>query len=371
MLGQYNKAEAKLKEAIGRDPELATTANVYLAVVANATGRKEQSIAYVQSAIDGNPQGNLGRRLQADMNQIKLADAPTQRRWRLTVSTGMGWSDNVPAIDDDLPFVPAGITKTSGWFWRNTAHAAFDLLRDETHILTAGYAFQADTFVDDAFDAQDYLNHYGYLDYHRKLNDKLAAGIRVSDDYSEFSDSPFRNRFEVSPGITYQPADRIAFDLNYTYRSDEYLTPTTIVLDRDADAHVLGGAVHYQFKDYPVRSEFGFEFTNNNADGNDYDYEQITVYARGEVKLPWSVTGEATYAYTRTDYDNNNSLVFFGNPRNDDTHFVSLQLAKPVAIHHLVRARVYVRYEYVSNQSNIQVFAYDQNVISGGLVIDF
>ena len=370
-LGQYQKAESKFKQALERDKDVTPTVNVYMAVIAKIRGQQEESMKYLRSTVDDYPQSPISETLKETMRQAELASYPSEKRWRLTLSSGAGYNDNVYALNEDTPVPMGAVGDNEGFFFRNTVHGAFDVLRDEKQILTLGYAFQSDIYASSDFDAVDYMDHYWYGEYYRRLTGKLAVGARVSDDYSLFDGEAFRNRAAISPSLFYQASRQVGFELAYTFRNDEHYFMTTPLLDRDAVAHIIDGAVHYQSAKRPYRTEIGFQYMRNNADGPDFDHESFTVYGTVEAALPLGLGGELTYAYTHADYENLNSFVGFGATRKDDTHFVRVQLTKPIALHDKVRARIYVRYEHVGNSSNVFAYQYDQNVISSGLIIDF
>ena len=369
-LGQYDRAEALLQEAVERDPQLTPTANIYLSLIEKLRGRNAESMAYIRSSIDRYPQSPVSQTMQEHLREMAVANAPRERRWRLTISSGVGYNDNVAVIDDGIP-LPPGLRDRGGVFFRNTLHGAYDVLRDAEQVATAGYAFQADTYGDGQFDAYDYTNNYWYGEYFRRLSDRVVAGIRISDDWARIGGRNFRNRLGVRPSIGYRFNDVLSGELAYTFRWDDYFYPTTSFLDRDALGNWIEGTFYLDPPKLPLRLEFGAKYLINSADGTDFDYQATTLFITGEAPLPLDITGEVTYAYTYSDYDNPNSLTAFTLARTDNTHLVRAQLTKPIPIHKNVRARVYIRYEYVNNDSNVNAYDHGQNVISGGVVIDF
>ncbi len=111
--------------------------------------------------------------------------------------------------------------------------------------------------------------------------------------------------------------------------------------------------------------------TKNNSDGTDFDYDSHGLFLGLSHPLPFDITGEATYTRLFDRYRNRNTFTILRKRRDDDIDRVSVRLTRPIDIPRVHKARVYVGYEFVNNDSNVVVYDYDQHTYTAGLILEF
>jgi len=77
------------------------------------------------------------------------------------------------------------------------------------------------------------------------------------------------------------------------------------------------------------------------------------------------------WTHVSADYDNPNLFTGGGAVRDDNIDVISIELSRQIDLFSSGDARLFVRYEFVSNDSNIRLYDYDQETISAGIIVDF
>jgi len=145
------------------------------------------------------------------------------------------------------------------------------------------------------------------------------------------------------------------------------------VTDRDGDEHNGSMTFHFDVPSTELSTSFGTWFAINDADGGDFDSNQFGFFVSVGHPLVFEIDIEATYAHIKGAYSNDNSLTAFAFPREDAIDVISVELTRPIEIDHLQgsTARLFLRYDFTNNDSNVPAFKYDQHTITGGLVVEF
>jgi|GEM_PF-2568826 len=369
-LGQYDDAEIYFNEAIKRDAELKTTTNLYLSEIARRGGQPDAVERYARDVAKSDPSSPVGQQitdlLEADESRLRRGDP--NKRWRVTVSVGGGYNDNVAGLSSDIA-TPATLPDRDGGFARVTFLGSYDILRDKDQIATAGYGLQGD-FHGGEQDDVNLLDHYFYFDYARRVADKTTAGIRFSDDYLQLGGDSFRNRFSTRPYVLFQLDEWLACEVGYTFHVTDYFFNTVARTDRDDLGHAIDATFFIAPKGSPVRGRVGITQQWSDADGSDFDHRSFTLFAGVDFPLMWDMTGSLLYVHTWRDFDNPN-LLGTGASREDESNTVRVQLTRPIDLGIPGDAKLYFMYEHVFNESNVALYEYRQNVYSAGVIINF
>jgi len=356
-LGEADRAEAMFKQAVERDPQLAESVGPFLARLDQARDDKT-STTLAAGATSPATQTLTG------------AEADPDKRWRVSVRAGAGWSDNIIATANAIS-IPRDITNRDGGFGTLGVHGAFDLVRTDTDLLTIGYAVGADMYVDGSSEA-NLIDHIVYADWRHACTDKLTGSLRVSDEFTQVGGSAFRNAVSIRPGVAYKVADWLAAEVAYTFAASEYSFPLIApVIDRDGEAQRFEIGTWIDVPDTDLQVRLGYFHVINETDGSDFDYDSDGLYVGLAHPLPFDFQGELMWTRIWADYDNPNLFTGTGVPRDDDVDVISIGLSRPLDLSLPGDARLFVRYEFVRNDSNLVLYDYDQETISAGIIVDF
>jgi len=370
-LGNTDKARQWLNEAVDRQPDLQPTVELYLMSAAAEEGEAAEAAARLRrlSGFTGDsPVTDALRRYLPDQADVVLT--PDEKRWRLRVTVGGGWNDNVLAVADGLA-LPGDVTSRDAWFARIGVAGAYDLLVGERDRLVVGYGLDT-LFHEQELNDADLIDQQWYALYQRRLSDRWTASVQLADDYTIIGGDSFRNQISLRPAVQARLSPYFSAELSYRAAFSEYYFDTTAVLDRDSDTHSFGLTFNYDLPKTQLSTQAGLQYTINNADGDDFDFNSTAVFISLSHPLVFQVDATVGWTHVFQDYRNDNSLTGFTAERDDDVDIISVSLTRPVDLGlRDARAQVYLRFDHVINQSNIPVFDYDQSVIAAGVMVDF
>ena len=359
-LGQHEQAEALFRQALDRDPQLAESVGSYLARLDPAGAAEPQSTTPAP-----------GSASPAAQTLTDVVPDP-HKRWRVSVRAGAGWSDNIIAVGNAIA-VPADFTNRDGGFGTVGVHGAYDLVRTDTDRLTAGYALGADIYFDGSSEA-NLIDHIVYADWRHACTDKVTGSLRISDELTQLGGSTFRNAVLIRPGVAYTVNDWLTAEAAHTFAASEYsFTVAAPVIDRDGQAHRFEIGAWIDVPDTDLQARLGYFHVINRTDGADFDYDSDGFYVGLAHPLPFGFEGELLWTHVSAEYDNLNLFAGGAVARDDDVDVLSIELTRPLDLD-LPRpgaARLFVRYEFVNDESNLALYDYDQQKITAGIVADF
>jgi len=374
--GQYAEAHALFEEAVAADPGDAE-AHHALGLALSKLGRWHEAVASFERALALRPdleqarQGAALARSQAGIEaptpQVEYGAPAAERemtrppepgqRWALRASTGLMYDSNVtlaPGGQEQLG-VPgqsdgAVVVAASGQYdavsrpdvlfrleydiYQSLYFEVTDFnLRWQRIRGTASYALLPWLWAGAqggynrfALGGDGYLSEpfvFGFLSFLQKEWGLAQILYRHGDD--TYLAEPFK-------GVRDGPID--AFGLNQTlYLGDRYLT--------------LG----YQYEQQdPISSA-----------GDDFQFGSNQGYVQFGTPAWWRTDLEFVYLYRFDDYTEPNSRADFTKTRQDSGSYLYASVSRPITKH----IRVVLAYAGTFNQSNIDVFTYDRNVVTG------
>ncbi len=361
-LGDLDKGEASLKRALELNPDLEATVRFYLAAVENRRGNVRGVFENLAGIIIGKPESRIGQRLGELFPQIRAAE-PT-KPWRVALTLGLAYNDNVIAIPDGFA-LPEDISSKQSASKHFAVSGAYDLRRSQNDVLTAGYTL--DTRFNNEVDGFDVADQFAYLNYARRLNADLTGSVLLSEEYTIVDDTGFRNEIALRPALGFSPWDNATLEGAYRIAISDYLINTAAVNDRDGNSHTVTATGRYRLPDYGVQLTAAYAHSWIGTDGANFDVQSDSIRLGVRADLPWQVTGEANVSRTWDDYDNPNTLSAVGAARDDITNRFAARLSRPV--YGVVSA--YVNYNLIDRDSNISFFEFTQNQWETGLTISF
>ncbi len=358
--GQRDAARQAFAAALERDPKLKPTVSMALSQLEMQEGHGTAAAGQFTSMRDSLPPDALSRLV----DKLPLA-LGNQRPWRLELSLSGGYNTNVIGIGEGVP-LPTDVSNEASGLATFSASFAYDLIRDQTNTLTAGYFFRSDLYNHE-LSGSNLLQNYWYLAWQHRLTDADRFTFFIGDDFTAIGGDPFRNAVTLGPSLRHQFGETFALEAGYRATISDYFFNTAAVTDRDGVNHSLNLTAHLRDPNTGITGYFGYGFQTDATDGSDYDQDSHCLSAGVTIPLPWEVTADLSYTHVFADYRHRTSFTGFTVARDDDADYVSAKLTKRINEH----VRVHLRYGYSSNDSNLAFFNYDQHVVTGGVTISF
>jgi Flp pilus assembly protein TadD len=362
--GRLEDAERELKRAIELDPALKPTALYYLGNIA-ALRRDTKGVATaLTSILKENPDSRTGNVLRDTLRRAATAPQPERKPWFASLSVSGGENSNVIGLPDEA-VLPADVSSRTSKFFRTQLDVGYNWRLDDVSSLTAGYGFTHERYSGVA--GFDSMSNSAYLDYRRKVTDRIEGGLRVSHSISATDGETSVQRTTVSPSTTYRWSKTDATSLRYSVAPTSYAAdPARKVLDRDGISHVVtlshGTLVDGPILPIGVNLQVGLSRNFNKAEGDDYDYSGYGGFISASRMFPLQIRGAITFSHQRDEYNNLNSLAGagFAFHREDKIDRLNLFLERPLTVFNVENATVFVNWQYLNNRSTLSFFNYEQ-----------
>ncbi len=361
MLGALDKAEAAFRQAVERDPRLASTVDLSMSALEQARGNAAAAQERLKAAAAAD--APVGRALR---EVLRLPSPPRAalRPLRASVSFAVGHNDNVIGLGNTIP-LPADISRQDAHFVRVNVGASYTQPLGERTTGTLGSALLLDRY--DGLSAANLNDIFLYGDLNHRIDERMGASFRASYEITALGGRRFRNQIGLRPALNYRFTERSITELAFDYASADYRAPTPIVFDRDGDSAAISATHLFQVPNTRFSGALSASVGRNRAHGNDFTYDSRGATASVRYDFTEKISVTLGVGYTRYDYANPNSLTGFVFARDDEQTLVTALLVGPLTEH----VRWFVQAHAVDNDSNIAFFDYRQNAISAGVAADF
>lgn len=398
--GRYDQALAHLEDAIAADPDDAE-AHYVLGLVLSELKRWDEAATAFGRAVELRPDDEAARRggeaararqagipppITAAEEKLAPIDEVTRvrrpelfRPWELHASAGMKYDSNVTLAskhrDDGAGFVTIG--------------GRYDLLNWDNVLLRGEYDLYTDWHTDITdFDFQAHRLR-GTTSY--ALRSNLWAGVQGGVNVFRLGNEgylmepfalPFVSLLEGTWGltqVTYRHGEGTYFSVPFEHVRDgmtdavgvtqtfywsggKYLTLGWAYGQENPSARFIRGSVT-QSGASTCRRSSSSEPTTPCPRDFEFFYNEVSLAAGFPVW--WKTVIDLMYVYRYAAYHEPNSVAGFRNRRYDNEHHVFVGLLRPVTDH----VRVAISYFATINPSNIWLYDYRRNVVSGALEV--
>ena len=302
---------------------------------------------------------------------VTCASAVTQpRAWHLTVLTGYQYDSNVTLQPDFIGLGSDRDIEDSSWF--EAAFGDYQLVSGaDWNLGLIGSVYANQYFEANEFDIQDYM---GGFYTNALLNDVSMAGFRYEFHETLLDYSQFAQQHRLTPNITVLEDGIGHTTFYYELESAEFEdTPLIPAMDRSGDTNSVGATQAIYTWGGLGRLFFGYRYDRAKTDGTDFDRRTHQVTGRIERPLGQRFVWDGEVRQFWDDYDNPNSLDFFGAAREDDRTEARTGLQYIINEHLSLRSD----YTFISSYSNVanlfgvRFYDYDRHLLTTQLIYDF
>jgi tetratricopeptide (TPR) repeat protein len=355
-----------------KDPQLRQTAQYYDALLALRAGRTEEGRRLLDGVAQLNVETEIGRIAREVVGEPVVATTSSDGKpWSIGGYAGFQYDSNVPLAANDTD-----IEKSRGISGKQEGRsvlgvgAAYQIVDSNLGQGTLSYGLSQSLH----FDASDFD-----LQGHRLRLDLSSPavgfqyGVTGLYDFYLLNFEKFYQQGLAIPWVAYHENDVTATQLYYRFRSRDYLDDPFDPF-RDGYNNAVGLRQFFLLGAVGRQLSVGYQWENENPiskDGNDFQYCANQVDLRFDFTVRDWFSGVAGYLFRMEDYQFRNSRTGsppdFGRRRHDRQHQIVLHFERPL-IPHLIGA---VDYLGVINDTNIDEFEYNRQVLSGSIRVEF
>ena len=358
--GRNEQAQPHLERALADDR---------LAVYAESLGAGDIGASpaeqYPESDIWSSAEGQSDAGVSAD-----AYGAAEARRWNFTVLTGYQYDSNVTLSSDFVGLGSGTDQEDSSWFV--ASFGDYRLIQEsDRNIGLIMSTYDNFYFNQNEFDFQDYM---GGAYANAALGDAWIAGIRYEFHQSLLDYDEFASEHRLVPNLTFREGDFGHTTAYYEYDATQFnFLPLVPAQDRDGDVHAFGVTQAIYTFCGQGRLFLGYRYEQAFTKGTDFDRSTNMLTARIERPLSerWVFDAEARQFWD--DYENPNSLDFFGRPRGDQR----TEARTGLQFYFTGHASVRMDYTYIYSNSNtenlfgVNFFEYDRHLLLTQFIYDF
>ncbi|WP_144057519.1 hypothetical protein [Novipirellula maiorica] len=218
------------------------------------------------------------------------------------------------------------------------------------------------------FDVQDYM---GGAYTNGLLLENLIGSLRYEFHHTLVDESRFASEHRLTPSLSRLGTNGHT-TVFYEFNPVDARAPALIAAQQQsAETHRFGITQALYTFGGNGRIYAGYQYADTNSDGSDFDHTSNMATGRIERPFCGSWIADLDVRFVWDDYDNPNSLDFFGRPRNDDRLEVRTGLQKnfvrPVSLR--------LDYTYIHNDSTdtenlfgVPFYDYDRHLFSTQLI---
>ncbi len=366
--GDTAHAETLLKEAVRRDPTLEPTVRLQLAMIAHGRGESSESRELLAQILRDTPDSPLSRTLREQIERGAPAGRDGNKLWRLVASIGIGHNDNVIGLGTGQP-LPSDISATSSHFLQTTFSGEYDIYRGAADIVTLGYGLTYDRYFN--VGRQDTIDHQFSGDWVRRLQPDLLSDLRATYGETAIAGHYVRSQWGLREALDWQARRDLIVEGSYAIARSRYDNAQGGADEdsRNDVAHTLSGLAYLDLPSLKMQARGGLFVTLDNASGRNFSNIAPGFTFGTVARLPWEIRAEAAWTLVRAQYRNLDARAnpAFAYRRRDTIDTIQLNFSRPITDY----LAVYTRLDYSSDNSNVQVFDFDQTVVSAGLVVRF
>lgn len=360
LLREYDKAEAKLREALARDPGAKPRVDLYLAQVQFGRGERQAAAATFTALTRSDSE--VGRALRQGDAALAAIAPPPGVGWRFSVSAAAGHNSNVIGLGNTIP-LPTDITSKGASFVRGGFGASYTARLDAATSASVGYGFLLERY--DSISAANLEDHYFYGEFARRLSERIAVSLRASTQLTRLGGDHFRTQPAIRPALAVRFGPASTTEFSYTLAVPEYRTSAIAAFERSGEIHAFAVNHVIQPEGSPWSGSIGYAHTENRSEGA--EFRSSSDGFSGALRYSFGPRTNITVGASvgRDRYDN--PSVFTGFARRDRPESAFVLLNGPLT----ENLRYYAQVQASRSRSNIAFFDYKQRVLLGGIALDF
>jgi tetratricopeptide (TPR) repeat protein len=368
-IGNYEMALMAFERILIAEPE-STRIKLEMARTYYRLGLRENARQYFEDVLASNPPAAVRKNIEIFLAEIEAAE--NHNFFSGQIAVALDWDDNVFAAPaNDVIDTVVGDVVLEG----NAAGPKADWIFNTTGVLNhkyqtpdSSYSWASMGAVYNAIYQKESELDTLYLVLNtgpEVHSSKYLLGFHGLANYLGFDWERFLRTFglETIFGVVFNPGTLLNVTLKYEDKKFYQID------NRDSDNFNLKAESVFLFGANRVALAVVGEIED--AQDDFYSYKQIGGYINYERLLPYDLMFLGYYEYRYRAFDGDQ--VLFDKKRKDNSHYLGAGLSKTIWRSSNSRQNLALRvnYRYTRSASNIELYEYDKNVVSGSLAYTF
>ncbi len=354
-----------------KDPRIRPVANYYEGLSLLRQG-KTGSVGGLMASTENNMPGTEIAAAAAEFDSSSLPRArraaDDDKPWSVYGEMGIAYDSNVKLAPND-----SGIRRSRDANGEDVGRlqiafgGQYRVLDTELFVGTLGYdGYQGINFGENDYDIS---SHRFRADFSTRADRWYQVGLSTFYNYYGRNYQSFFHEGSLVPWVAFYEGDVTATQVYYRLRGRDY-TRNPFEPWRDAINNAVGLKQLFLLGAVDRVLTVGYQWSDNDPlsrDGTDFAYQSHQFEFELEASvMDWFDT-RLGYALILDDAEHPNSRTGFVHGRNDNEHQIVIHLERPIT-RNLTAA---LDYFGIINNSNIDEFEYDRNIVSAGLSMRF
>ena len=311
--------------------------------------------------------------MQIPMLAPDMFNAAPERNWNLSLLNGYEYDSNL-VLAPEFSGLGSGVQREDSR-WVTALNGDYRLFQEEDIVVgVMGSVLQTAQFAMHEFNVSNFM---GGAYVNQVFHDDWLAGLNYQYQKTLLQGNHLAGEHRVVASLTHLDGDDGHTTVYYEFDDSDLDAPALIpAQERSGFVNAAGITQAFYLMEGDGRLFVGYRYSNRDADGSDFDFNSQMV--TGRVEIPWfnqanDTVVDAEVRYFVDDYDNANSLDFFGSRRHDDRVEVRAGLQKFLTDYLSVRLD-YTLTDSESNVANlfgVEFYSYVRHVFSTQLIYEY
>ncbi|RLA25123.1 MAG: hypothetical protein DRQ62_03445 [Gammaproteobacteria bacterium] len=370
-LNDYDAAIQSLNRAAELDTGiLAQQADYHRSHVHLAKGEVDSAIEALQGIVAAAPDTKLAKNASDRISQLsaQIQRKKPEKPWEIRFGVGGGYDSNVILEPNGAPSAgqitgeqDSGATLELG--------GTVDFWRRPSSYFTGNYDFYQS--LHGTLKDYDVQAHHAQLTAGWSPDPALNLGLQGGMNYYLLGNDKYLLEFSAMPFMGFFIQPDFYTQILYQFTSQDYLSP---VFDKIRD----GIRQEVSIREYFLMDQFdsyislGYRYDMEDPDsdaGDDFQYHGHSVELSIIIPTLWETNLELGYNFHKRNYTFPNSRSNFTTARDDSEHDFLVILSKPLPFleNYDTYMEANISYRGTINNSNINIYEYDRNVVTVNL----
>ena len=346
----YQRALDYFLAAAEKSPTIKDNGYYYAGVCYWETGKIDEAVEKFEYVRDRADSELLRENALVWLQRIQKKKKKAVKPYSLYLKTGIHYDDNIPLdpVDRDVPGDESGIVAKAYFSGR------YNFVNREDYQIGAGYShYQTWHDGHDDLDEFDLIASIFSL-YGKYRLQPFTFGLSYMPSYYWLDLDSYLRRHKLRPEVTWKCNENLSTRLSYSYYDDERFQHD----DKDGHTNEVFLDAYYSILGKRGYLFGGIGYEDRDARDSNQDYGRLRTKLGITLGIPWDLKVTLTGRYYDKQYDNTDT--FFGVKREDSEYQGTVSLSRKVFCDWL---SVLAEYNYTKNDSNIDDFEYEREVI--------